>query len=80
MRVVEDVGPLWTPLFGTGESEIKLLSAYRSELSKGLSSITGASQTIAIHVSPAARNPAFLIFAFPVHSASFFPQKRFPSC
>ena len=35
---------------------------------------SGVGQNIAIHASPTARHSTFLMCAFPVHSALFFPS------
>ena len=51
--------------------KLRFASAENEELSKVLSFTPGVSEIIALHVSPAARNSAWIISALPVHSTSF---------
>ena len=52
-------------------SDLEVPSAENSQLLKFLSAKPQVDQSIASHVSPAVRNSAFVIPAFPVHSVEF---------
>ena len=58
---------------GTAEAENTVSTADNAEVSDVLFSKPGVSQNVALGASSAARNSAFLMFAFLVHSASL-PQ------
>ena len=64
---------------GTTDAEIKVPSKDNLELSKALSLKPGAGPSLDLHAWAAAKNAAFLISAFLVHSTSF-PQSSSKAC